>query len=101
MPGPPADLRLDFVKDGLQSSFTLVDTDAAGRVTVAGGSWAGTPWPDGLLGAEPGRIGALEAPIVDPRVQIEIKRMMPRPRRAKDAEDIARLETALGRRAAG
>ncbi|MFJ4526417.1 hypothetical protein ACIP4Y_36865 [Streptomyces sp. NPDC088810] len=77
------------MKDGLESSFTLVDTDAAGRVTVAGGSWAGMPWPDGLLGAEPGRIGALEAPIAGPRVQIEIKRMMPdwdasRPRRAED-----------------
>ncbi|GGP32120.1 hypothetical protein GCM10018980_67600 [Streptomyces capoamus] len=106
VPGPPADLQLDFVEDGLESSFTLVDTDAAGRVTVAGGPWAGTPWPAGLLGAEPGRIGVLEAPIVDPRVQIEIKRMMPvwdpsRPRRAKDAEDVARLERALRRRAAG
>ncbi|MEU6668914.1 aminoglycoside adenylyltransferase [Streptomyces sp. NPDC046727] len=100
VPGPPAGLQLDFEKGGLESSFTLVDRDAEGRVTVAGGPWAGTPWPDGLLGAEPGRIGALEAPIVDPRVQIEIKRMMPvwdpsRPRRAKDAEDIARLEAAL------
>ncbi|MFF5537595.1 nucleotidyltransferase domain-containing protein [Streptomyces cinerochromogenes] len=106
VPGPPAGLQLDFVKDGLESSFTLVDRDAAGRVTVAGGPWAGTPWPDGLLGGEPGRIGALKAPIVDPRVQIEIKRMMPvwdpsRPRRAKDAEDIARLEAALGGRADG
>ncbi|MBL1107683.1 aminoglycoside adenylyltransferase [Streptomyces sp. 5-8] len=106
VPGPPADLQLDFVKDALDSSFTLVDTDAAGRVTVAGGPWAGTPWPDGMLGTEPGRIGALEAPIVDPRVQIEIKRMMPvwdpsRPRRAKDAEDIARLEAALRLRKAG
>jgi hypothetical protein len=100
VPGPPADLQLDFVRDGLESSFTLIDMDAAGRVTVAGGPWAGTPWPDGLLGAEPGRIGTLEVPIVDPRAQIEIKRIMPvwdpsRPRRAKDAEDIARLAAAL------
>ncbi|MEU3527449.1 aminoglycoside adenylyltransferase [Streptomyces sp. NPDC038707] len=106
VPGPPAGLQLDFAKDGLDSSFTLIDRDAAGRVTVAGGPWAGTPWPDGLLGTEPGRIGALRAPIVDPRVQIEIKRMMPvwdpsRPRRAKDADDIARLEAALRRRTAG
>ncbi|GAA3124019.1 nucleotidyltransferase domain-containing protein [Streptomyces echinatus] len=106
VPGPPAGLQLDFVKDGLDSSFTLVATDAVGRVTVAGGPWAGTPWPDGMLEAGPGRIGALEAPIVDPRVQIEIKRMMPvwdpsRPRRAKDAEDIARLEAALLRRETG
>ncbi|GHI08856.1 aminoglycoside adenylyltransferase [Streptomyces cellostaticus] len=100
VPGPPSDLQLDFVKDGLDSSFTLLDRDAAGRITVAGGPWAGTPWPDGLLDAEPGRIGTLEAPIVSPRAQIEIKRMMPvwdasRPRRTKDAEDVARLEAAL------
>lgn len=103
VPGPPPDLQLDFVKDGLDSSFTLLDRDAAGRITVAGGPWAGTPWPDGLLDAEPGRIGTLRAPVVSPRAQIEIKRMMPvwdpsRPRRAKDTEDIARLEAALGRR---
>ncbi|MEU1403909.1 aminoglycoside adenylyltransferase [Streptomyces sp. NPDC005728] len=100
VPGPPADLQLDVVKDGLDGSFTLLDRDTQGRITVAGGPWAGTPWPDGLLDAEPGRIGVLEAPIVSPRAQIEIKRMMPvwdpsRPRRAKDAEDVARLEAAL------
>ncbi|ANP54133.1 aminoglycoside adenylyltransferase [Streptomyces griseochromogenes] len=100
VPGPPPDLQLDFVKDGLDTSFTLLAQDTEGRITVAGGPWAGTPWPEGLLDAEPGRIGALEAPIVGPRAQIEIKRMMPvwdpsRPRRAKDAEDIARLEAAL------
>ncbi|MEV6835103.1 aminoglycoside adenylyltransferase [Streptomyces sp. NPDC051133] len=102
VPGPPPGLQLDFVKDGLDSSFTLVDRDAAGRVVVAGGPWAGTPWPDGLLDAQPGRIGALEAAIVGPAAQIEIKRMMPvwdpsRPRRAKDAEDVARLRAALSR----
>ncbi|WP_225098361.1 nucleotidyltransferase domain-containing protein [Streptomyces sp. CoH27] len=100
VPGPPAGLQLDFAKDGLDSSFTLVDRDAAGRVVVAGGPWAGTAWPDGLLDAGPGRIGDIEAPIVSPLAQIEIKRMMPvwdpsRPRRAKDAADIARLEAAL------
>ncbi|WP_225838328.1 nucleotidyltransferase domain-containing protein [Streptomyces sp. NK08204] len=103
VPGPPPDLQLDFTKDGLDSSFTLLDRDDAGRVTVAGGPWAGTLWPEGMLGTEPGRIAGLAAPIVSPRVQIEIKRMMPvwdpsRPRRAKDAEDIARLEAALRRR---
>ncbi|MEV5878191.1 aminoglycoside adenylyltransferase [Streptomyces sp. NPDC052101] len=103
VPGPPPDLQLDFVKNGLECSFTLVDRDAAGRVVVAGGPWAGTPWPDGLLDAEPGRVGAVEAAIVSPLAQIEIKRMMPvwdpsRPRRAKDVADIARLEAALRRR---
>ncbi|MEU8777362.1 aminoglycoside adenylyltransferase [Streptomyces sp. NPDC048606] len=102
VPGPPPDLQLDFAKQGLDSSFTLLDRDAAGRVVVAGGPWAGAPWPEGMLDAAgPGRIGGLRCAIVAPRAQIEIKRMMPvwdpsRPRRAKDAEDIARLEAALG-----
>jgi hypothetical protein len=50
----------------------------------------------GYFGCAP----ALSCPIIAPRVQIEIKRMMPtwvpgRPHRPKDAEDIARLEAAL------
>ncbi|MFG3051780.1 nucleotidyltransferase domain-containing protein [Kitasatospora sp. NPDC048239] len=100
VPGPPAELQLDFTKDGLESSFTLLKRDPAGRVVVAGGPWAGTPWPEGMLDSGPGRIGGLQCAIVSPHVQIEIKRMMPvwdpaRPRRTKDAEDIARLEAAL------
>jgi hypothetical protein len=102
VPGSPPDLQLDFDKDGLESSFTLVDRDAAGRVVVAGGPWKGEPWPAGLLdlGAGPGRLGGLSCPIVTPRAQVEIKRMLPvwdpaRPRRPKDAEDIARLEAAM------
>ncbi|KUJ70513.1 aminoglycoside adenylyltransferase [Streptomyces albus subsp. albus] len=103
VPGSPPDLQRDVVKDGLESSFTLLARDAAGQVVVAGGPWAGAPWPEGMLDAEPGRIGALECAVVSPRAQIEIKRMMPvwdpsRPRRAKDAADIARLEAALAAR---
>ncbi len=98
--GSPPDLQLDFVKDGLESSFTLLDRDAADRVVVAGGPWAGAPWPEGMLDAGMGRMGELECAIVSPQAQIEIKRMTPvwdpsRPRRTKDAEDIARLEAAL------
>ncbi|WP_406739640.1 nucleotidyltransferase domain-containing protein [Streptomyces atratus] len=100
VPGSPPDLQLDFVKDGLESSITLLDRDAAGCVVVAGGPWAGAPWPEGMLDAGPGRVGGLECAIVSPQAQIEIKRMMPvwdpsRPRRIKDAEDIARLEAEL------
>ncbi|OKK16060.1 aminoglycoside adenylyltransferase [Streptomyces sp. CB00455] len=100
VPGPPPELQRDVAKDGLDSSFTLVDRDTAGRVVVAGGPWAGTPWPEGMLDAGTGRIGHLHCAIVGPQAQIEIKRMMPvwdpsRPRRSKDAEDIARLEAAL------
>ncbi|MFE7562348.1 nucleotidyltransferase domain-containing protein [Kitasatospora sp. NPDC057500] len=100
--GGPPQQQLDFAKDGLESSFALVDPAPDGRVLVAGGPWAGTAWPDGLLDGPPGRLGGLVCPIVAPRAQIEIKRMMPlwdprRPRRAKDAEDVARLREALRR----
>ncbi|MEE1824266.1 aminoglycoside adenylyltransferase [Streptomyces sp. BE20] len=98
--GPPPGQQFDVVKDGSESSFALVDPRPDGRVLVAGGPWAGTAWPDGLLDGPVGRLGGVECPIVGPELQIEIKRMMPvwdprRPRRAKDAEDIARLRAAL------
>ncbi|WP_327683464.1 nucleotidyltransferase domain-containing protein [Kitasatospora sp. NBC_00458] len=99
--GAPPEQQLDFVRDGLESSFALVEPLPDGRVLVAGGPWAGTAWPEGLLDGPVGRLGGVECPVVGPGAQIEIKRMMPvwdprRPRRAKDAEDIARLRAALG-----
>jgi hypothetical protein len=53
-----------------------------------------------MLDAAPGRIGQVRCPIISPAAQIEIKQMMPvwvpgRPRRAKDAQDVTRLEAAL------
>jgi hypothetical protein len=100
-PGPPADVQLDFVKDGVELSFALLARNETGDVVVAGGPWAGEPWPADMLAGDVGRIGGLRCAIISPRAQIEIKRMMPvwvpgRPRRAKDAEDIARLQAALG-----
>ncbi|MEU9006368.1 aminoglycoside adenylyltransferase [Streptomyces sp. NPDC048551] len=56
VPGPPPDLQLDFSKDGLDNSFTLLDRDTAGRVVVAGGPWAGAPWPEEMLDAGTRRI---------------------------------------------
>ncbi|WP_284581133.1 aminoglycoside adenylyltransferase [Streptomyces sp. 2P-4] len=100
LPGPPAEQQLDFRKQGVESSFALLDEDRSGRVVVAGGPWAGEPWPEGMLDAAPGRIGAVQCPLISPRAQITIKHMTPvwvpgRPRRMKDAEDITRLESAL------
>lgn len=66
---------------------------------VAGGPRAGEVWPEGMLDASVGRVGAPRCPVISPRAQIGIKQMMPvrvpgPARRAKDAEDIARLEAA-------
>ncbi|WP_329258329.1 hypothetical protein OG417_20490 [Actinoallomurus sp. NBC_01490] len=98
--GLPPEQQVDLVKDGEDLSFNLLRRDASGRVVVGGGPWAGSPWPQDLLEPHTGRIGDLLCPIIAPRAQIEIKRMMPvwvpgSPRRPKDAEDIARLEAAL------
>lgn len=99
--------QVDLVRDGEELSFALVARDAAGRVVAAGGPWAGTPWVEGMLSsAEPGRLRGLECPVISPEAQIEIKRMTPvwmpeRPRRPKDAEDVARIEAALRAAAPG
>jgi Aminoglycoside-2''-adenylyltransferase len=101
IPGPPPDQQLDVTKDNEELGFAWLARGTHGQVTVAGGQFAGEPWPDGMLDwPASGRIGDLQAPIISPYVQIEIKEMMPvwvpgRPRRLKDAEDVARLRQAL------
>jgi hypothetical protein len=87
-------------KRGVECSFALLSKDQFGRVVVAGGPWAGKMWPEGMLEAPVGRIGALRCRIISPCAQIKIKQMTPvwvpgRSRRGKDTEDIARLEVAL------
>ncbi|SBU90421.1 2''-aminoglycoside nucleotidyltransferase [Streptomyces sp. Ncost-T6T-1] len=101
--GPPPEQQLDFVKADLETSVTLLSKDETGHPRVAGGPWAGTLWPEAMPAAAPGRLASLEAPVVSAQGQIEIKRMTPvwvpgMPRRAKDADDIARLEAALSQR---
>ncbi|MGH3224676.1 MAG: nucleotidyltransferase domain-containing protein [Streptosporangiaceae bacterium] len=106
IPGPPPDRQLDVAKDGEEMSFGWLARGPDGKVLVAGGPYAGEPWPDGMLDWPPGRIGSVECPIISPHVQIESKEMMPiwvpgRPRRQKDADDIARLRQALQSRQPG
>jgi hypothetical protein len=99
--GPPPEPQLDLVKDGEDLSFGWLATDSAGQVVVGGGPYAGESWPEGMLTFDPGHIGGLRCPIINPQAQREIKEMMPLwmpgfPRRAKDAQDIALLRAALG-----
>lgn len=100
LPEPAHDRQLDFVRGEVDLSFALIARDEVGGVIVSGGPWAGQRWPDGMLDWPAGRIGELRCPIISPSAQIEIKAMMPiwvpgMPRRPKDAEDIALIETAL------
>ncbi|MFJ8581635.1 nucleotidyltransferase domain-containing protein [Micromonospora sp. NPDC093277] len=99
-PRMPADTQLDLLRGDVELSFAYLDRDADGRVVVGAGPWAGTPLPDRMLDAEPGRIGPLSAPIIGVAAQIEFKEMFPvwmpaRPRRAKDAADLARLRSSV------
>jgi hypothetical protein len=99
--GARVEQQLDVARDGQELSFAwLVRGEEAGQVVVGGGPWAGEPYPAGMLAGPPGRIGPVRCPIISPAAQIEIKQMMPvwvpgRPRRAKDAADVARLRAAL------
>ncbi|MFC3501129.1 nucleotidyltransferase domain-containing protein [Micromonospora krabiensis] len=99
-PRMPVETQLDVLREDVEMSFAYLGRDAAGRVTVSGGAWEGTLLPVGLLDGPAGRIGALVAPVITVAAQIEFKEMYPiwmpgRPRRPKDADDLARLRTSL------
>ncbi|WFE31944.1 aminoglycoside adenylyltransferase [Micromonospora sp. WMMD975] len=99
-PRMPATKQLDLLRGDVELSFAYLDRDPAGRVVVGAGPWAGTPLPDGMLDAPQGRIGALAAPVISVTAQIEFKEMFPvwmpeRPRRAKDAADLVRLQASV------
>ncbi|WP_326558748.1 nucleotidyltransferase domain-containing protein [Micromonospora sp. NBC_01796] len=98
--GAPRDQQRDLVRGDVELGIALLDRDGAGRVVVAGGPYAGEPWPAGMLDAAPGRLAGLTCPVIAATAQIEIKRMMPvwvpgLARRDKDRTDILLLRTAL------
>ncbi|MEU6075523.1 aminoglycoside adenylyltransferase [Micromonospora sp. NPDC047074] len=98
-PRMPVDVQLDLVRADVEMSVAYLARDATGRVVVGAGPWAGTPLPDGMLAGPPGRIGPLTVPMISVAAQVEFKEMFPvwmpeRPRRAKDAADLARLRAA-------
>ncbi|MFI6267006.1 nucleotidyltransferase domain-containing protein [Micromonospora sp. NPDC051006] len=99
-PRMPVEVQLDLFRDDIEVSFAYLARDAAGRVTVGAGPWAGTSLPQGLLDGPPGRIGDRTAPMIAVAAQIEFKEMYPvwmpgRPRRAKDAADLSQLRASL------
>lgn len=100
--GPPPDLQRNFRTAAEEVHMTLLERNAAGAVVSAGGRWADSPWPEGMLAAPPGRIGDLSCRIVSPEAQLWAKEELPRVlgdrQREHDAADVERLRAALGRR---
>jgi hypothetical protein len=68
--GPPPEAQRDFVKDGEELQIALLDRNERGDVVVAGGPWAGAPWPEGMLISPAGRLGGVVCSIVNPHAQI-------------------------------
>lgn len=101
-PRMPAERQLDLFAGDVEVSVAYLGRGDDGRPTVGAGPWAGTPLPAGMLDAPPGRIGPLVVPTISVTAQIEFKQMYPvwmpeRPRRPKDADDLARLRAGPGR----
>lgn len=96
----PEEQQLDFTLGEVEHGFSIVALNPEGDPVVAGGEWAGSPWPKDLLAPCVGELAGIRAPIVPPEVQIELKESLPdwNPtlrRRTKDAEDVALLRASL------
>lgn len=94
--------QIDLRRGRVDHGIAIVRLDDQENPVVAGGAWAGEPWPVGMLDSCMGRIGDSKAPVITPAAQIEIKTMMPlwNPslrRRQKDLDDIATLRAYLDR----
>jgi hypothetical protein len=103
-PRVPPQLQLDLIKDGVEVSFAYLARNGEGHVVVGAGPWTGAHFPDRMLDGSTGQLAGITCPIISPAAQIELKEMYPvwmpgRPRRPKDADDIARLRDAMDRRA--
>lgn len=98
-PGQPIDLVRGYVDHGV----ALVQLGSRNEPLVAGGPWAGEAWPVGMLDGPVGRIGQVNAQVIAPLAQIEIKQMTPTwnpklKRRQKDLDDIAAIRSGFSQR---
>ena len=96
----PPGQQIDLVRGNIEHGIGLVKLGQQSEPLVAGGPWAGEPWPDGMLNGPVGWIGKVSAHVISPLAQIEIKQMTPTwnpqlKRRQKDLDDIAAIRLGL------
>jgi hypothetical protein len=98
--GPPPEQQRNLAKDGEEFHVTLLERGELGIVT-AGGRWAESPWPDGMLDGPIGHIGNVRCRVISAGAQLWAKEEVPRAlghlQRQHDPGDIALLRQTLGR----
>ena len=93
----PPEHQRDIVRGDVEMGFAPLTSAPDGCPAVGGGPWRGARFPEQMLtAAVDGWLDGVRCRVIDPAAQVEIKQMMPvwapgRPRRSKDAIDVARL----------
>ena len=92
--GPPPEEQRNLLKRGEELHVALLEETERGVVT-AGGRWADTPWPAGMLAGPVGRIGDVRCRVISAEAQLFAKEHVPRAlghaQREYDAADIELL----------
>lgn len=96
----PVEQQADLTRSDLEHGIAWCTFTTDGDALVAGGPWAGEPWPPGMLEGPVCTLGPATARVISVEAQIMIKNLTPiwQPhlhRRAKDLEDIRLLEEWL------
>jgi GNAT superfamily N-acetyltransferase len=96
--GPPPEQQRNLVKAGETLHVTLLERNEFGVVT-AGGRWAHSPWPDGMLDGPIGRIANVCCRVISAGAQLwakeEVPKVLGHAQREHDPADIALLRRAL------
>jgi GNAT superfamily N-acetyltransferase len=98
--GPPPEQQRNLVKAGEELHVTLLERNEFGVVT-AGGRWADSTSPDGMLDGPVGRIADVRCRVISGEAQLWAKEEVPKAlghaRREHDPADIALLRQTLSR----
>jgi hypothetical protein len=96
--GPPPEQQRNLEKAGEEFHVTLLERNELGVVT-AGGRWADSPWPPGMLDGPVGRIGHVRCRVISAEAQLWAKEEVPKAlghaQREHDPADISLLREMI------